>query len=236
MKNIPKKLIAMICGACLLSVTLTSCLKETNNQNYNPPVALVSFIQASPDEPSLDFTLDNNKVNVNPLNFGDNIGYFQAFAGTRTANFTNHATSAKIFSDTATFAPNNAYSLFLANVPSKPEIVVLKDTINRPADGKTSIRFVNLSPDASSVDLAIQGGAVLISNKSYKGYSTFIPETGNTNYNFEVRQHGTNVVLATLSNISLNSSYIYTIWLSGLATPLNSSDKLSLNYITNAYY
>src|SRR6202012_652760 len=106
-----------------------------------------------------------------------------------------------------------------------------RDTINRPADGKASIRFVNLSPDAPSVDLAIQGGAVLITNKAYKGYSTFVPETGNTSYNFEVRQHGTNTVLATLSNISLNSSYVYTIWLGGLATPLNATDKLSLNII-----
>lgn len=226
----------MICGACVLSVTLTSCLKDNNNQTYNPPIALVSFIQASPDEPSLDFTLDNNKVNVNPLDFGNAIGYFQTYAGTRTVTFTNHANSAKIFSDTASFAPNIAYSLFLANVPGKPEIVVLKDTISRPADGKTSIRFVNLSPDASAVDLAIQGGSVLIPNRLYKGYSGFIPETGNTNYNFEVRQHGTNTVLATLSNISLNSSYVYTIWLGGLSTPLNATDKLRLNIITNAFF
>jgi hypothetical protein len=235
-KAISKKLIAMICGACLLSVSLTSCLKENNNQTYNPPVALVSLTQASPDEPPIDFTLDNNQVNINPLNYGDVIGYFQAYAGKRTANFVNHTTMGKIFSDTVSFIQNAAYSLFLANVQSKPDMVVVRDTITRPADGKASIRFVNVSSDAPAVDLAIQGGAVVIANESYKGASSFIAITGNTTYNFEVRQHGTNTVLASLANVSLNSSSVYTIWLHGLATPLNAGDKLTLGVTTNAFY
>jgi hypothetical protein len=236
-KNTSKRLIAMISGACMLSILLlSSCLKQNDNQTYNPPVALVTVIQASPDEAPLDFSLDNSKVNINPLNFGDHIGYFQAYAGNRQIKFVNHATSGNIFADTATLAQNTAYSLFLANKPAQPEILLIKDTVSRPADGKASIRFINLSPDAPAVDLAVTGGAVLIGNEAYKGHSTFIPVTGNINYNFEIRQHGTVTVLATLANISLNSSYVYTIWFGGLITPTTTTDKAAINIVTNAFY
>ena len=73
-KNNSKRLIAMISGVCMLSVLiLSSCLKENNNQSYNPPVSIVTVVQASPDEPPIDLTFDNNRVNINPLNFGDHI-------------------------------------------------------------------------------------------------------------------------------------------------------------------
>lgn len=236
-KNTSKRLIAMISGVCMLSVLiLSSCLKQNDNQTYNPPIAIATVIQASPDEPPIDLTFDNNKVNINPLNFADHIGYFQAYAGTRQIKFVNHVTSGTVLADTATLAQNNAYSIFLVNKPAQPAMLIVKDTVSRPADGKASIRFINLTPDAPAVDLAVTGGAVLIGNVAYKGHSTFIPVTGNNNYNFEIRQHGTNTVLATLANISLNSSYVYTIWFGGLLNPTTTTDKAAINIMTNAFY
>src|SRR6185312_4963533 len=130
MKNLKlsKEMVARICVICLLSVSLSSCLKENKNQNYMPPAALVSFTQASPDQPIINFYLDANKVNAYPLNYGENLDYFQAFAGKRTANFYNAGTSNTILSDTVTFSPNMIYSLFLTGTTAKPEMVVVRDT------------------------------------------------------------------------------------------------------------
>lgn len=234
-KNTPTKTCATIGVLCLLSVLLSSCLKD-HNQPYNPPVAYVTFIQASPDEAPLDFLLDNNRVNLNPVNYGDNIDYFRAYTGKRTASFYNHVTGNKLLSDTVTFDADIAYSMFLANVPTKPEIVLLKDSVSRPAGNNAAIRFVNLSPDATSVDLAVQGAAPIVSNKAYKGFSSFIPITGDKNYTLQVLQHGTNTVLATLSNVPLNTSVVYTLWFHGLAAGTTTTDKLALDYVINAYY
>jgi hypothetical protein len=234
-KNASKKWLAIVGALGLLSVSLSSCLK-TNNDNYNPPVALVTFIQASPDEPPLDFYLDNDKINVDPINYGDHFDYFRAYAGTRTANFYTNGTMTKIFASSIQLNQNSNYSLFLANKATQPEIVLLTDTINQPAAGNASIRFADLSPDAPAVDLAVQGGSVLVSNKSYKGYSTFIPLHGNTTYTFQVRQAGTNTVLATLLNVFLNSGSVYTIWFHGLSAATTQTDQLSAGIYTNAYF
>ncbi len=219
----------------LLSLLLSSCLKDTS-PNSTPPTALVTFYQASPDEPAMDLDFSTNKVNQSPLNYGDGIDYFSVFAGQRTVSFYNTGTLNTIKSITITVAPNNAYSLFLANIPVDPQVVLLTDTLNKPAAGKGSIRLVDLSPDAPSVDLAVQGGATLVTNRGFKGYSSFMPITGNTTYTFKILQAGTSTVLATLPNINIKSGFIYTILFDGLVTTANPADNLNATIITNAYF
>jgi hypothetical protein len=234
-KNFTKRWIAELVAVCLLSVLFSSCLKS-HNDYYVPPVAYVSFIQASPGEPALDFYLNANKVNLAPLLYGNEIDYFRAYTGTRTVNFYNQGSMSKIISDTIHLNPDVAYSLFLANTAAHPEIVLLTDSISKPASGKASIRFVNVSPDAPAVDLAVKDSTAIVSNKAFKGYSSFLPIQGNNSYTFEVRQQGTATVLATLANVTLNSGLVYTIWFHGLAGSAGTTDKLSADIITNAYY
>jgi hypothetical protein len=232
MKNL-KRSVAALGAVCLLSLLLSSCLKSKSYPN--PPIALVSFFQASPDEPLLDLYFNNDKVNWNPISYGTGLDYFNAYAGQRTVNFYTANTMGQLYSDTLTLKANNVYSLFLVNTPAAPAIVVLNDTINRPATNTASIRFVNLSPDAPAVDLALND-TVQVSNKIYKGASSFIPVTGNKTYTFQVRQKGTTTVLASLSNVFLTPGYVYTIMLTGLSAGTTSADKLSVYYMTNAQY
>jgi hypothetical protein len=234
--NIRKRLLLGAGAVCLISIALSSCVKLNHSEYYTPPSAFVTVIQASPDEPNFDFYLDNNKVNVNILGYGDNIDYFGAYARQRNAHFYITGTMTPGFSDTVTFLPNYIYSLFLANKASSPELVKLVDTLNRPTAGNASIRFVNLSPDAPAVDLVVKNGATVVSNKGYKKHSSFVPVAGGTTYTFEVHQAGTGTVLATLPTTTLTQGFVYTIWLQGLATPTNGSDGLSAKIMTNAQF
>jgi hypothetical protein len=235
-KNISKNLLTKIGAAGLICLMLSSCLKKDTAPPYNPPVALLAVIQGSPDEPPLNFFLNNDRVNLNPFNYGDNFDYFKVFAGKRTVNFYNAETMGTVFTDTVTFNQNTAYSLFLANTPAKPEMVLLTDSLSRPASGMGAVRFVNLSPDSPPVTLAIHGGAVLAGHVAYKGYTTFMPLQGKKGYTFEIRQGTTSTVLATLANVNLTDGYLYTIWFHGLTASTNSGDKLAADIITNAYY
>jgi hypothetical protein len=234
-KNITKKLLGVTITMGLLSILLSSCLKDRNNVP-NPPAAQVAFIQASPDEPPLDFFLNSDRVNTRPINFGSGIDYFRAYVGTRTANFYNHFTMGKIFSDTVQLKQNVTYSLFLTNTAASPQILLLTDSLQKPASGNAGIRFINLSPDAPAVDLALQGGSVLVANKTFKNYSSFLPIAAKSGYNLEVRKAGTNTVLSTLLNVTLSNGRVYTIWLQGLVTPTKTTDSLSTSYVTNAIY
>jgi len=219
----------------LLSLLVSSCLKDTSSY-VAPPTALVTFYQASPDEPTMDLDFNTNKVNQSPLNYGDDVDYFSVYAGQRLVNFFNTGTLNAITSATITVVPNNAYSLFLANIASKPEVVLLTDTLSKPTPGNASVRLVDLSPDAPNVDLVVQGGATLVPNRTFKGYSSFTPITGKSSYTFQIVKTGTSNVLATLSNVTINSGFVYTILFDGLATTTNAADKLNAVLITNAYF
>jgi hypothetical protein len=235
-KNISKNLLAGMIGVLIvLSLLLTSCIKDDTTPP--PPTALLSFIQASPDEPALNFFFDGHQVNQTPLNYGDQIDYFSTFAGQGEAYmYTAGATSPAIVEAPVNLVANTAYSLFMVNTESNPGILLLADTLIKPTAGNASVRFVDASPDAPAVDLAVQGGAVLVSNRSFEGYSSFIPIAGKSNYTFQILQTGTNTVLATLPNVTLNSGYVYTLIFQGLWASTGSTDKLSAGLITNAYF
>ena len=235
-----KKLIQNLKGwACvtgvvvIAAVSFSSCLKH-NDDYYTPqqPVALISAINASPDAQPVDFFLDQNRASNYPIANGTSQDYIRAYTGKRNLIF--YTSGNKMISDTATLKDKALYSVFLANLVSKPDLILLTDTIKQPATGIAAIRFINLSPDAPATDLAIKGGNILVSNKSYKGYSGFVTLPVNAAYNFEIRQAGTNTVLASLSNIRIVNG-LYTIWLQGINAATDQT-KLSAHIQNNVYY
>ncbi|CAN5428408.1 hypothetical protein BH09BAC6_BH09BAC6_11100 [soil metagenome] len=235
LKNASKRSLAGMVVVGLLSLLLSSCLKD-NNTYYVPPAALVTFIQASPGQPPMDLYLDNNRVAHYPVYYTNQVDYFRAFTGKRNVNLYYTGTTNKIFSDTVTLKQDVAYSLFLANTTAHPDLVLLIDSVAKPSTGNASVRFVNLSPDAPAVDFAVKGSAPLVTNKAYKGHSSFIPVPGNVNYSFEVRQKGISTVLATLVDVNLTTGFVYTIYFHGLAAGTTSNDKLAADIVTNAFY
>jgi hypothetical protein len=230
---------------CFLTVILYSCTKDRygygynnlayNNAPNNTPVALISVIDASPDAGNLDFYLDQNRANGYPLSFGNGLAYLQAYTGKRTAAFYKSGTNTLVKSDTITLKANNYYSLYLANYAAKPDYLFLTDTIAQPAAKMANVRFVDVSTDAPAVDLGIKGGALITTNKNYKGYSSFISIKADTTYTFEVRPKGTSNVLVSQSNVVIRSGSIYTIWLYGLAAATDNT-RISLGIQRNAYY
>jgi hypothetical protein len=238
LKNNPGKWVAGLGLLFLLSSLLSSCLK--NGPAYNqPPFGFVYFVQASPSEPPIDLYFNANRVNTAPLNYGDRIPYFRAYTGLRTVGIYEHNGGTKLFTDSVTINDKLAYSIFLtytsATFPG-PSILFLTDSITRPATGYANLRFVNVSPDAPAVDLGIQDSSAFVSNIPFKGHSSFLPLAGGKNYNFEIRQHATGTVLASLPAAQINSGLVYTIWFHGLASTTLSDEKLQADIFINAFY
>jgi len=99
-----------------------------------------------------------------------------------------------------------------------------------------SIRFVDLSPDAPAVDFVIRNGASLVTSKTYKSFSTFVPILVKSNDTLDVRQAGTTTVLASIPGISIQEGSVYTVWLEGLYNTTNASEKIGLNIMINANF
>ncbi|WP_158989410.1 DUF4397 domain-containing protein [Mucilaginibacter sp. L196] len=243
MKNLKnlKSAATLACVIFLSAIGLTSCLKDNNHYVINP-TALLMVIQASPDAPSESIFLKPNQVNQSAFNYGDHLGYFNAYTGGRLVQLFGYGSSTLIASDSIHLANNNAYSLFLANTYTKPDFVLLTDSLARPASGKATIRFVNVSAGSGNVDL-VANTTTLVTNEPYRGVSistpakaapVFTPVSGNVQYNFEVRATGTTTVLASLDSINIRNGGVYTIWYHGSTT--GTSPKLSADIIANAYY
>jgi len=228
-----KNWLVIISVACLPGLLLTSCVKTNNKPVTTSPTALLLVVQASPDAPPADFYLGSTLVNGAPINYNNQLPYFFANTGSLPVAFYKTGTSTKIAADTVTLANQTAYSLFLANSISKPDFLLLTDTVVAPPAGQSYIRFVNVSSDSPAVDFAVKGGSVLIANKGYKGYSSFIAVQADISSNFEIRKAGTNTVLATLG-FEPRAGYIYTVWLQGFAAG-SGATALSANYIENGY-
>jgi hypothetical protein len=98
-KNTPGNLLTNIALVALLSLLLTSCIKTNNSDSYAPvTTALLSFIQASPDQPPLDFFIGSSKVNPVALNYGNSVSYFTVSSGQIPVNFINETTGGAILS------------------------------------------------------------------------------------------------------------------------------------------
>ena len=221
---------------CLLAGLLSSCLKNHDDHYIEPqPAALISVINASPDAPQVDFQLDKNLVNNNPIRYGHGLDYIRAKPGKRNAVFSVFGSPQIIKADSISLTVNKFYSIYLSNLKSKADIVLLADSITKPDAGKATLRFVNLSPDVAPVDLGIKGGAIIAANKAYKGYSAFAPLATNTNYTLEIRKAGTTTVLVSLPNVNLREGSVYTVWLHGLAAATDQT-KLAADIQTNAFY
>jgi len=225
---------AFLIVAGLLLLSFSSCLKDNNNY-YNPPVGYLNVVQASPDEPQLNFFLNNNQVNNWPFQFGDYTGYIRAYTGTRTANFDNAATMGQLLSGSVVINQNQYYSLFLANTSASPQYLLLTDTLNQPASGQAGVRFINLSPDAGAVDFSVQGSSTNINNRGFLGHSVFVPVAAGT-YSLQVKTTGTSTVLASSTGVNLSAGALYTVWLQGLKAGTTATDKLSITVMTNVQF
>lgn len=223
--------LAGVAGMLLLS----SCTKKAESVPA-PAAAYLTFVDASPDATSILFALNGQQVNSQPLAFDNIIPYFAVSPGTLQGLCYSTGTNTTLAIDTITTIANNGYSLFLTNkAASQYQLVLLTDSISKPASGSASIRFVNLSANAGAVDFAIKGGSVLVSNVNFKKYSSFQPITSG-NYNFEIRQTGTSNVLATVASSSLQAGAVYTVWLQGFSGSSNPTAQLGGQIMENASY
>ena len=220
----------------LVAVLLTSCLKNDNNEDVvMTPAALISVVNASPGSQPLDFYLDQNKANAQTISYGSGLDYLRAYTGKRTMAFRLAGTQQVVKSDTATLQADKFYTLYLTNVSTAPEFLLLRDSITRPINNMAAIRLVNVSASAPAVDLVIKNGAVLATNKGYKAYSPFVAIQGGNTHTLEIRQAGTTNVLATVNDVQLRSNSVYTVWLQGVIAATDDS-KLTAKVQTNAYY
>ncbi|RYD77677.1 MAG: DUF4397 domain-containing protein [Sphingobacteriales bacterium] len=216
----------------LLAVTifLSACKKDWDESN-TITVAGIGFVHASPGTGALDFIVDNQRANNKDFNYTNDLGYYGAYPGSRLFGITKKDSLRLLNTANVTLRSGLFYSAFVVDVLPAPKILVVEDDLTAPATGKAKIRFINLSPDAPSLDLAVEGAnTALVTAKAYKEASPFISIDPAVSYNFQIKE--SNNVTATLPATKIEAGKIYTLWAKGLKSKTDST-KFGLSILTN---
>ncbi|MBO9572244.1 MAG: DUF4397 domain-containing protein [Chitinophagaceae bacterium] len=99
--------------------------------------------------------------------------------------------------------PSGLYTLFLGGTPEEPASIFVKESFPSRTDSTAAIRFINFSPNGPAVNVTLSTSPDVneFFNVAYNAITEFklFPATSaNTEYVFEVRDAGTNEVLASL--------------------------------------
>jgi len=204
-----------------LSVTLFGCLKKLDDIP-KASISGLSIVHASPIAEKLDVFINKTKVNNGDFGFANKIDYLNAYSGNRQILISKKGASTNLKSENFTLKPSEAYSLFVVEKLNNIGFLFLTDTLTTPPAGKAKIRFVNLSPDAGALNLAIEGVSEgFVSDRLFKEYSTFKLINPAERVTFIITNKTTGATEVTLANIKIEEGKIYTLWAKGLKAEIN---------------
>jgi len=222
----------IIVATLTISTVLMSCMKDNDNVPA-PSISGLNVIHASPTTEKLDFLVDNTIANLAELAYTTKIGYLNLYSGSRQLSVVKKGSSTPIVSQKFSLEPQTAYSLFVIGKIDTAKLILLKDSASAPAAGKAKVRFVNLSPDATALNLAIAGSTTdLFTNRAYKQFTTFESVDAAEKVTFNVKNTTTGAIETALVDTKLESGKIYTIWVKGLKAATDDT-KLGVAVFTH---
>lgn len=221
-----------IIAVFIVSILLFSCKKDGGPKFID--VSGLSIVNASPSLEKLDVYVDNTKVTgaIPDFIFGSKIDYLSAYSGSRRMTITRKDSGTPLKSELFVLEPQFGYTLFIIDRLADIKFMLLPDNLTKPAKGKASIRFANLSPDSEPLTLSVAGSSYLITNISFKDYSNPMLVDMGDKVTFEVREHRTGNLVLTLSDVKIEDEKIYTIYVKGLQAATDGT-KLGIAIYTH---
>jgi hypothetical protein len=226
-----------------LATMFSSCKKDA--QTF-ATTATINVINAAVDVPAIKVNIGTGFFIYNTapqVNYGGSGIYY--------AQGTTVPIKVVASSDTTTFLVNSSYnfhqgvySIYVAGQAPKIDTLIRQET-NYPyihndisaIDSSFNVRFVNLSPNSSPVNINIKNAATTeASNLSYKGISAFKKypaDYKHTTYALEIRDAASNSLLATLTLTS--ASYRFkniAVLIKGLEGTTTGTDAFGASAIT----
>jgi hypothetical protein len=225
----------------LLSLGGWTCGK-TGATVSSSAVTYAIIMNQAPYGPACDIYLNDTLISpaggIIPGLFSTRYGRLKP--GTYDVKFDKTGTDS-VLSDLPSEAFENGgfYTLFLYN--SSPgggpiKAIKINDDFSTLSQTNANIRFFNLSPDASPVDLSLSGtvvqtGRTTADNTANLVLNTFQP-IAPAIYTLQIKSTTTDSVLATLAGQNLTAGNAYTIFLSGKDL---ISNNLTVNIIQASY-
>jgi len=223
-----KNFSVVILSFCGLSCLLYSC--DPVGEELRMGQANLRIINAAPDANEYSFFLNDTLKTGQALKFGEGSAYLPVSAGTNNiVTKVNDMTISNTHIDLFLQQSTN-YTLFLAGIAAKDSLIYIStlDKNQILSDTMATVRFINVSPDATNLNLVFQKDLVdsvgVISSISYRTASQYV-KVKPLNYFLRVKKTAGAERLANLDNYKLEAGKIYTFWTKGL---VNDSGQYAL--------
>jgi hypothetical protein len=183
----------------------------------------------SPDAPAVDIHVDGESLLEN-VSFGTLGDYTDVDAGSYDVEIVPAGGGDAVLSATLDLDSDTSYTVLAVNALADIEALVLTD--DRPAvDGNDArIRFVHTVPDAPAVDIWA-GGAPLFESVAFGDSSSFATVDADA-YDVDVRPSGSEDVVLSLPEISLDGATSYTVFATGMLGDDSLDAVLVADYVT----
>lgn len=213
----------------LSTVALSSCKKIEED---NTARAYIRFINASPTLGTFNVYFDDNKINTGALPFGGTISYALYTAGNHTVKYTTATNATPVLTKQISLTANQIHSAYLIDKDAKLELLMVVDDAGVTSTTKAYVKFINLSPDAPSLNLDVAGGANWAKDKAYKTGSSYIQVDPKT-YDLDIKDSATGAIKTSLTGVEMVAGRYYTIISRGMLNPGTNDQPFSAQSINN---
>ncbi len=244
-------MMALIIGFCAVAF-INACTKSNNTTTTTPNngSSFVSVTNVSAGTNAYSVYSDTSNIyTAGTLGYGSTTGvvggnpYETIVSGSHAIKLTNGSNS--IFLDSnGTFTNNGYYSFFVYDTGANIKTLMLNDNLTVPASGSAEVRFVNLTPNSTAVNLWLINtdtttkDSVQFANSSYAGSGLITVDSLSAfktvmagNYKVLVNSN-LELNLFSIDSITLASGKIYTLYSKGYVNGIGV-DSVGVGVINN---
>jgi len=205
-----------ILGAAVALAAVTAIPVGVAAQDDAAEMAKVRVGHFSPDAPAVDVYANGGAI-LTDVPFGVLSDYLEVPGGTYTievvAAGADPADGAVIGPVDLDFAAGTMTTVAATNALASIEAQVLVDEPN-PQDGIAQVRVVHYSADAPAVDIALDGGDVVVENLAYPNAAGYL-DLPEGEYDLEIRPTGTTDVAFDIDPLALAGGNSFTVFAIG---------------------
>ena len=213
----------------------SACSLEKSDTSAQP-YASVSVYAMVPDAPQLNVFLNGNNIAAG-VPFGSFTLYNQVSPGTAVLQARTSTESTTVDTSFST-TENKYYSVFLTGSLAAITPVLIQDSLGSIDSGYVNLRFLNFSPNVSSIDIHAFNTTdritkIIWKNRSFSDniandtINRFIPFERGT-YNFYAVKTNSTDTIASFTNKSFTTAANYTLMLEGLYNSAKEENTLQL--------
>jgi hypothetical protein len=193
-------------------------------------ISFISVCNATNDVTGLNFLINGEPISSSTLAIGQKTVYYGVYQGVWSTEAIPSTTPTTTLKKDLTFTAGEHNSLFVIGPGTAMDYFFIKDDINIKDPNKVKIKFLNLSPNAGTLNLEISllGTVTKFPGFAYKQFSDYQSFNAGTIYTLTLKDSVTNTTVGTPVTMTFIQGKVYTVWARGSVDATVETEKLSL--------